>query len=49
MSSRLQDKTSPYLLQHAYNLVDLYPWGEEGLHKAGIKTSRSVSAVHESN
>ncbi|SMB97390.1 protein of unknown function DUF255 [Hymenobacter roseosalivarius DSM 11622] len=27
-------ETSPYLLQHAHNPVDWYPWGEEALRKA---------------
>jgi uncharacterized protein YyaL (SSP411 family) len=34
MSNRLADETSPYLLQHALNPVDWYPWGEEALAKA---------------
>jgi uncharacterized protein YyaL (SSP411 family) len=34
MSNRLADETSPYLLQHADNPVDWYPWGEEALAKA---------------
>jgi uncharacterized protein len=29
MSNRLAQETSPYLLQHAENPVDWYPWGEE--------------------
>jgi len=29
MSNRLARETSPYLLQHADNPVDWYPWGEE--------------------
>lgn len=29
--NRLQYETSPYLLQHAHNPVDWYPWGEEAL------------------
>jgi uncharacterized protein len=33
-SNRLAKETSPYLLQHAYNPVDWYPWGEEALRKA---------------
>lgn len=33
-SNRLAKETSPYLLQHAYNPVDWYPWGEEALAKA---------------
>jgi uncharacterized protein len=32
--NRLAKETSPYLLQHAYNPVDWYPWGEEALKKA---------------
>src|SRR5215213_6971732 len=32
--NRLANETSPYLLQHAYNPVDWYPWGEEALKKA---------------
>ena len=31
MSNRLANETSPYLLQHAENPVDWYPWGEEAL------------------
>jgi uncharacterized protein YyaL (SSP411 family) len=33
-SNRLIKETSPYLLQHAHNPVDWYPWGEEALSKA---------------
>jgi len=32
--NRLIEQTSPYLLQHAHNPVDWYPWGEEAFHKA---------------
>jgi uncharacterized protein len=32
--NRLLQETSPYLLQHAYNPVDWYPWGEEALELA---------------
>ena len=34
MANRLVDQTSPYLLQHAHNPVDWYPWGPEALAKA---------------
>ncbi|MCL7454833.1 MAG: thioredoxin domain-containing protein [Anaerolineae bacterium] len=34
MSNRLVNETSPYLLQHADNPVDWYPWGETALEKA---------------
>src|SRR5215210_3903124 len=32
--NRLADETSPYLLQHAGNPVEWYPWGEEALARA---------------
>ncbi len=32
--NRLIDEKSPYLLQHAYNPVNWYPWGEEAFLKA---------------
>ena len=32
--NKLIDETSPYLLQHAENPVDWYPWGEEAFNKA---------------
>ncbi|MEK7329456.1 MAG: thioredoxin domain-containing protein, partial [Candidatus Eisenbacteria bacterium] len=32
--NRLVHEKSPYLLQHAYNPVDWYPWGEEAFEKA---------------
>ena len=34
MSNHLIHETSPYLLQHAHNPVDWYPWGDEALQKA---------------
>ena len=34
MANRLIEASSPYLLQHAHNPVDWYPWGEEALDKA---------------
>src|SRR5919108_5421812 len=33
-ANRLINESSPYLLQHAYNPVDWYPWGIESLQKA---------------
>ena len=36
-SNRLLHETSPYLLQHAHNPVDWYPWGEEAFHKASVE------------
>jgi len=32
--NRLISEKSPYLLQHAHNPVDWYPWGEEAFNKA---------------
>ena len=33
-ANRLFGESSPYLLQHAHNPVEWYPWGEESLQKA---------------
>src|SRR5438067_703129 len=33
-TNRLTHEKSPYLLQHAHNPVDWYPWGEEAFAKA---------------
>ena len=33
-TNRLANETSPYLLQHAHNPVDWYPWGDEAWTKA---------------
>ena len=51
MPNRLANETSPYLLQHANNPVDWYPWGEEALDKARaedkpILLSVGYSACH---
>src|ERR1700690_3140327 len=35
--NRLAGETSPYLLQHAHNPVDWYPWGPEALAKAAAE------------
>jgi uncharacterized protein YyaL (SSP411 family) len=37
MTNHLSTSTSPYLLQHAHNPVDWYPWSEEALAKARIE------------
>ena len=49
--NRLIDESSPYLLQHAHNPVDWYPWGEEALQKAIVENkiilvSIGYSACH---
>src|SRR5262245_43770844 len=33
-ANRLSQSASPYLLQHAHNPVDWFPWGDEALNKA---------------
>ena len=33
-TNRLAGESSPYLLQHAHNPVDWYPWGPEALQRA---------------
>lgn len=33
-TNRLANEKSPYLLQHAHNPVDWYPWGDEAIKKA---------------
>ena len=35
--NRLAAETSPYLLQHAHNPVDWYPWGPEALDRASAE------------
>src|ERR687898_24310 len=50
-ANRLINESSPYLLQHAYNPVDWYAWGEEALQKARkedkpIFVSIGYSACH---
>ena len=51
MSNRLAQETSPYLLQHAENPVDWYPWGDEALNRARVEdrpllVSIGYSACH---
>ena len=51
MPNRLINETSPYLLQHANNPVDWYPWGPEALERARsenkpILLSVGYSACH---
>ena len=36
-ANRLIKEKSPYLLQHAYNPVDWYPWGEEAFARAAAE------------
>ena len=50
-TNKLINETSPYLLQHAHNPVDWYPWGDEALNRAKtenkpILISIGYSACH---
>ena len=50
-TNKLIDETSPYLLQHAHNPVDWYPWGDEAFEKARaedkpVLVSIGYSACH---
>ena len=38
-TNKLADESSPYLLQHAHNPVNWYPWGEEALQEQRKKIS----------
>jgi hypothetical protein len=44
MSNRLADATSPYLLQHADNPVDWWPWSPEAFAEAA-RRGRAGAAV----
>ena len=51
MPNRLINETSPYLLQHAHNPVEWYPWGEDALERSRsedkpILLSIGYSACH---
>ena len=51
MLNRLINETSPYLLQHAHNPVEWYPWGEDALERSRsedkpILLSIGYSACH---
>ena len=45
MANRLAKETSPYLLQHADNPVDWYPWGEEALGTAAAESKPIILSV----
>ncbi len=44
-ANRLAQETSPYLLQHAHNPVDWFPWGEEALEKAKAEDKPIILSV----
>ncbi|HYC51031.1 MAG TPA: thioredoxin domain-containing protein [Gemmatimonadaceae bacterium] len=45
MANRLAKETSPYLLQHAHNPVDWYPWGPEAFAKARLESKPILLSV----
>lgn len=44
-TNRLVHETSPYLLQHAHNPVDWFPWGEEAFTKARAENKPILLSV----
>ena len=45
MPNRLINETSPYLLQHAHNPVDWYPWGSEAFELAHAENKPLMLSV----
>jgi uncharacterized protein YyaL (SSP411 family) len=45
MPNHLINETSPYLLQHAHNPVDWYPWGDEAFDKARRETKPVLLSI----
>ncbi|MCC6693120.1 MAG: thioredoxin domain-containing protein, partial [Chitinophagaceae bacterium] len=45
MPNKLIHETSPYLLQHAHNPVDWYPWDDEALQKARKKNKPILVSI----
>ncbi len=45
MPNRLARETSPYLLQHAHNPVDWYPWGQEALTRAQAEDKPIIVSI----
>ncbi len=44
-SNQLIHETSPYLLQHAHNPVNWYPWNEEALNKAKVENKPILVSI----
>ena len=44
-TNKLINESSPYLLQHAHNPVDWYPWGDEALAKAKAEDKMIIVSV----
>ena len=45
MPNRLSDESSPYLLQHANNPVEWFPWGVEALEKAKLENKLILVSI----
>src|ERR1041385_5300494 len=45
MPNHLINETSPYLLQHAHNPVDWYPWGDEAFEKARRENTPGLLSI----
>ncbi|MES2004552.1 MAG: thioredoxin domain-containing protein [Bacteroidota bacterium] len=44
-TNQLIHETSPYLLQHAHNPVNWYPWGEEALQRAKVENKPILVSI----
>ncbi len=44
-TNHLASESSPYLLMHAHNPVDWYPWGDEALTKAKLENKLLIISV----
>ena len=44
-TNKLIEETSPYLLQHAHNPVNWYPWGEEAFAKAKVENKLLIISI----
>jgi hypothetical protein len=44
-TNALIDESSPYLLQHAHNPVNWYPWGKEALEKAAAEDKLIIVSI----
>lgn len=44
-TNKLIDESSPYLLQHAHNPVDWYPWGEEAFERARAEDKPLIVSI----
>ena len=43
--NRLSEETSPYLLQHAHNPVDWYPWSPEAFERARTEQKPVIVSI----